>query len=498
LDAPKKSDFDNEQEYKEAVRQWRKQLKKAKYLLELNGKILLFLEAPHHETFQMLLPILSHDREEIDYKITERTKRGSHNTSHIVLKGWPATIFCSTKEKFMEDFLTRNFVITPEKGTEKYREAHRVTAQRTSRPYLFDENRKEKVLIKTYIEDIFKNTMKEFSGVLIPYAEYLAEVYLAEIPRDMRDFGHFLDFLAVIAAFHFLQRPIVEMNKKKYVVATLQDFILARDIFFTIFETTRTGVQEHILNFYHCVLVKKKRWTIREATEAYNHAFRPKRSRKTVARYLQRLEDIGYLEEVDDENDRRLKIYVPMFSEQEKWTNLDFFQMSILTSPELKESLEKVVSEYGQQHDFHVYIYYVDDVGQVRKRELTRDELVDIIYTWKDDVCPYLKKQLEEWKRKKEAEILDNQEMSKNVHFSEETLSKLRRKIGAPCSQGDWIVIIKQLGFSENEAVALFDKLIVEGLIAETPEGLWFWVNSSLGGENAKCGSGSTARKENG
>ena len=84
FNAPKKSDFESKEEYREAIRDWRNRLKKAKFVMDMKGKILLFLDAPHHETFQMLLPILSHDRKEIEYKITEKLPGGMHKTFHFV------------------------------------------------------------------------------------------------------------------------------------------------------------------------------------------------------------------------------------------------------------------------------------------------------------------------------------------------------------------------------------------------------------------------------
>jgi len=85
---------------KEEQKIWRDRLKNSHYLIELNGKILVFLEAPHIKTFNMLRPILSHDSFQISYKFTDKTSKGSLQTQHVVIRGYPATIFCSTEERY--------------------------------------------------------------------------------------------------------------------------------------------------------------------------------------------------------------------------------------------------------------------------------------------------------------------------------------------------------------------------------------------------------------
>ncbi|PIU59143.1 hypothetical protein COS86_05865, partial [Candidatus Bathyarchaeota archaeon CG07_land_8_20_14_0_80_47_9] len=55
-------------EEKEAYQEYKEKLKTAHYLVDLQGKILVFLEAPNFETFNKLRPVLSHDVWETSYK----------------------------------------------------------------------------------------------------------------------------------------------------------------------------------------------------------------------------------------------------------------------------------------------------------------------------------------------------------------------------------------------------------------------------------------------
>jgi len=73
------------------------------YVVSLEKKILVFVDIPSIETFDLLKPILSHDKNEIEYRIVERSKKGKLQTKHAIIKGFPAAIFCTTESKILEE-----------------------------------------------------------------------------------------------------------------------------------------------------------------------------------------------------------------------------------------------------------------------------------------------------------------------------------------------------------------------------------------------------------
>ena len=50
----------------------------AKTEIDLSGKILVFLEPPHRELWNLLKPILSHDLEKIDFPLCRSDRQGRH------------------------------------------------------------------------------------------------------------------------------------------------------------------------------------------------------------------------------------------------------------------------------------------------------------------------------------------------------------------------------------------------------------------------------------
>ena len=205
----------------EEKKRWKEKMAFARHVVDVRHKILVFLEAPHKRTYYMLRPILSHDKEEISYKFTDKTGKGKLRTMHVVIKGWPATIFLSTRQEYIKDLATRSFTATPETTPQKYRDAIRLTSELKAYPWKFKKD-KEFMLLQAYIQ-WFKRHVGDF-GAAIPYANELGEFWPAIVPRAMRDYEHFTALIEISALFHCYQRPILELEEDKIVLATMKDF----------------------------------------------------------------------------------------------------------------------------------------------------------------------------------------------------------------------------------------------------------------------------------
>ncbi|HDN05880.1 MAG TPA: hypothetical protein ENF90_02650, partial [Candidatus Bathyarchaeota archaeon] len=362
LDAPRKDEFEDIKEYIAAKKHWEERIRNGYYKINLEGKILVFLEAPPLDTFNMLLPILSHDKKRISYRIAEKTGKGRLMTLHTIIEGWPATIFCTTSTRYLEDLATRCFTTTPKTTQEKFHDANLVTGRKNAYPWIYEEDEEAK-RIGLFIEN-FKTWMNNFDGVVIPYAEFFSDIYFNEIGRDMRDLKNFFEMVKVITALHFYNRMHLEINDKKYIVSCLQDFYVAREIFFEIFETTRSGLSQDVLNFYYEILTTREKWEKKEAVEAYNKKFNTKKSSKQIYRYLKQLTEVGYVDEEDHESDKRKKVWIPL--RMKKWTDHPFFEKAIFSNPKLQEAVEKWLEQLGhqsQKYNYKFTMWQWDDIG---------------------------------------------------------------------------------------------------------------------------------------
>ena len=318
---PNKKEYEDEaayelalKKYKNGVHEYQKQVSESYTLVDMSKKILVFLEAPDLETFRMLLPILSHDKEEIEYRFVDKTNKGMRSQK-VVIRGWPATIFLTTDRSYLEDLATRSFTATPESSKEKIAEAHKLINESVSFPWKHGESEEDLCVksliraIKGLITDVM--TSSDVLDVVIPFPN-LHEPFPKQIVRDMRDFQHFCQFIKPIALLHAFQRPRMKIGNKKYVVATFADVWTAVQVYSSIFETTRTGSEARVVRLYHEVLVRRDAWSIKEIVDEWNAVSPKKVSRDWVEKALKRLIELGYADSEPDPEDKRKIIYRPI------------------------------------------------------------------------------------------------------------------------------------------------------------------------------------------
>lgn len=309
-----KPDKEASKEEKEA---WRQKLKDSRYLVKLKGKILVFLETPHFETFNMLRPILSHDSFEISYRFTDKSRKGQLRTQHVVIQGWPATIFCSTREKYIQDLATRGFTVTPETTREKYQDANVLTGSKAAFPWKFERD-SDFMELEGYIR-FLKNNLENLK-VIVPYGEEFAHKFPNRFPRSMRDFKHILNLIEVSGLFHFAQRPVlvrkvkVEVGENKeveehFVMAVRQDYDFVMALWSEIRETTETSAPGHVIKFFHKVVEKvaerQAEFLIQELAEEWNSQFEEKKSSRTIRHWVDFLCDVGYMTKKPNPGDKR-------------------------------------------------------------------------------------------------------------------------------------------------------------------------------------------------
>jgi len=323
--------------YKESVK-WREYIGNSYTLIDLSHKILVFLEAPEFRTFKMLLPILSHDTKRIEYKFTDKTSAGKLMTSKVIILGYPACLFLSTDTKYTEELATRSFTTTPGASKTKIEEANKLTNLKVSYPWQYNHETKETQCIKRLIVSLKNHFVEDGLDVVVPFIN-LHDLFPKEIVRDMRDFQHFTQYLKTITALHLFQRVTMEIDGKHFVLSTIGDVKNAVDVYNEIFETTRTGMDQQILTFYNETVKGKIDEFLKTLTIDYNQKNPEKKiSGKTVARWLERLSDIGYVDVQKSHDDKRFNVYTGLVEKVE--TIRDISAMSLIPDPEMEKGFK--------------------------------------------------------------------------------------------------------------------------------------------------------------
>ena len=337
--------FQVKQELEKQKREWKEKIDKSHYVIDLKNKILVFLEAPDIGVFNILRPILSHDAKEISYKIADKNSSGSLRTKHVIIRNFPAVIFCTTDLYYLEDIATRFITATPEISKEKFEAANRLTGHKNALPFEFEEG-EDLFNLKTYPN--FLKAVSQHVDVILPFGQELGEAYPSFFARSMRDLKHFIVLIKVSAFFHYAQRPVLTVEEKDYLLATEWDYNHVKELWEDVEETTLTGLSGHILNFYKKAVKEyldasgQDFASIETLTEKYNETATERRSSDTVRKWVSLLCEVGWLTKSDDPDDkRRVRISIIKNSENNGNCRIPEFR-SFFSEYKLRNWLEQV------------------------------------------------------------------------------------------------------------------------------------------------------------
>ena len=280
-----------------------------KMYVSLRNKILVFLESPRKETLDMLKPILSHDRTEIEYKIADKNSSGKLQTKSVIIEGWPSTIFCTTDLRVLEELSTRSLLTTPESTQEKIGKVLEYKGKKYARPW-------EEMKLDAH-EILFRNALKLLKTkkeVCIPYADELQKRQPTSEPRVMRDFDKLMELIRMSAFLHQYKRPSfkLEINgcTKEFIIATECDYIIGVELFDHVRETTVTGLPQPVLDFYEKVVSSLDQITYSSMMKKFKEVYGKLIGRDKLRRkYVDPLETVGWLDEDKDPSDGRQKIF---------------------------------------------------------------------------------------------------------------------------------------------------------------------------------------------
>ncbi|HEX6645730.1 MAG TPA: hypothetical protein VF047_00970 [Nitrososphaeraceae archaeon] len=199
----------------------------AKTLIDLRGKILVFLEPPQKEVWDILKPILSHDSPEIEYPFVNQTDKEGHQTKHVVVRGWPSCIFCSARDESKWDMWpeikSRFLISSPNMIPQKYQESKELISKRKGLPNSIQQQivisdkeieitRDCILLIKQKITELRSKNDNNGNkiSIWIPYANLLEKELPATKGTDVRLVKRIFSLLNVI--------PIVKYNLRKILI----------------------------------------------------------------------------------------------------------------------------------------------------------------------------------------------------------------------------------------------------------------------------------------
>ena len=393
-------------------------VKDARKLIDLSNKIIIFLDTPSEQLLSGLLPLLSHDKFEVEYEFVD-----THNgikTKNNILRGWPAVIIAqaldySNSPRYPE--YSRRFITTnPTMSTEKFKEAVNLISNKFSVPDLIyqhtvvsnqDKDIAREIVkgLKEQIRDICRDVKPGKNNVIIPFNESIVGLLPKEKSEDMTRANRLYTYLSFLPIVYFHARPRITIVKKADTkiqtipIATFED--LKNTV--SLMEYS-DGVRPYILEWYYDVLLKAyedkgdkidskvnskgeelkedrvavtSQNLIKKHKEKHNETLT---THKLLQSYIYPLLNNGYIDSIESVIDRRAKIYYPLI-ETKKYINLFYLEEKNNLSQEIDKIVVNSTSFPNQVFILAVLepiLKYYSTEGYIIKIKNSKDEEISL------------------------------------------------------------------------------------------------------------------------
>ncbi len=315
---------------KEVENQLKKQkddlIKSSRKCVDLKNKILLFLDNPNPQTYEMLKPIMSHDSKEITYMTTKGD--GSLNVKRSIIRNWPVFIFCSAKNEdkneVWEEIKTRVFMTSPNSDVEKYAEANKLTAKKFSRPSWSKgiyENKEDEKWSKFYIDEMkirLSLLCKDDNNPIINvFDEIITKYFPSNQGVSMRHFIRLMSFINLETLLNSETNPKLLFTRKdghgiKSVFTTIDDIDNACHVLRNI-STISPEKIKFMDKIFKSLLQEKLNTTSltsSDLAEKYTQVFKKQiTSKQVLENYLKPLEDSGILSSDENPHNKSQNVY---------------------------------------------------------------------------------------------------------------------------------------------------------------------------------------------
>lgn len=221
-------------------------------LVSLERKIMLLYEQPNPLTQEKLRPVLSHDQRELNFRMTNKDKKGSNRAELIIIRGFPATVFCSAGMRLDEQEATRAILLSPEATEDKLKEGVHLQTLRGANEADFEarlESRPERIALKNRILAIKREHVDDIV-ISQADAETIEQRFVETFPklkaRNMRDIGHLLQLIKAITLLNVWHRR----QEDGTIIADQSDINQAFALWNEVIESQDWGVPPAVMNFY--------------------------------------------------------------------------------------------------------------------------------------------------------------------------------------------------------------------------------------------------------
>jgi len=300
------------------IGQWDKNRKVI--VVDLAGKIVIFMDQPHWMLMERLRPLLSHDRKVLVYKITDKREKAGLRTKTVEILGYPTVVFCTAKPTLEDQERTRLWLLSPEITHEKLLDSLRlITAKEThlQRFRIFIESHPLRRWLKARIEGI-RNT--GIRNVVIPNGDRILDRFLTRKthlnPRDTRDYPRLLRLIKANALLNCFAR---EKEDHQTIIANDDDVEAGFQLYESVAKSNELGLSPETYRIFEDVIIPLSKdgngITRKEITHSYFELYhRPLADDRLRRQIIPALESAGLVSQEANPMDRREMLLYPTVS----------------------------------------------------------------------------------------------------------------------------------------------------------------------------------------
>jgi hypothetical protein len=288
---------------------------------DLEHKNLIFLDMPHFQLLEKLRPMLSHDKKELRYMITDKNQKHGLRTKNVIIKGYPSVFFCSTKMDPDEQEKTRMLLLSPSIDQEKLRESLELATLRKSNPKEYKKailEDPQRLWLTNRIRGIRQWGIKE---VVIPdNGKGVRDKFMNEhvhlLPRHQRDYPRIFSFIKAHAVINCFKRDKISSDA---IEANQTDIDAGFELYKEIELSNEIGLSPYVFRIYADVVAPllagcvegingiTREDIIKKYFEVRHKMLSPEILRKEI---LPQLEIVGLIrQEPDPEKKTRMLVY---------------------------------------------------------------------------------------------------------------------------------------------------------------------------------------------
>ena len=223
--------------------------------VDLERKIIIFLDQPGSGLLTKLRSLLSHDEKEISIKITDKNQRGGNRTKTVIIRGYPAVIFCTAGLNIDEQEATRFILLSPEISQEKISQGIYERLRKAADTSFYKEHIEENEDRIQLVKRIAVIKTAHIGEIRIAYAKLIDQMFRERVsffkPRHQRDIARITNLVKIIALLNFWNKKQVDGT----ICADKEDINEAFKIWDIIAESQDLGLPPYILNFYKQIIL---------------------------------------------------------------------------------------------------------------------------------------------------------------------------------------------------------------------------------------------------